>query len=240
MRHRKTVRAVSMLQVGLAGVLILLLVLLAVWYGEGLNTCKPEGATFQYVAGKKVDFSADASYRNRDGVIEVREERGDHTLNSGVPILYEGERKMLLPANMILMTPAQSNSLRRVNYFTTVKVDGNIAILEKDGKSAQTYGGFLYDGEDTYVFLENAALRIGAREIELEPLSYVRAVYKQYVEYYNSADGSHEWIGMSETDVKATLQSGSIIDAGKDVIGTEEGEALLFRTVDKLDVIKMD
>lgn len=240
MRRRKSVRVVSMLQVGLAGVLILLLVLLAAWYGEKLNTFRPGEDTFQYVAGRKVDFSADASYRNKDGVIEVRDERGDHTLNGAVPILYQGEQKMLLPANMILMTPAQSNGLRRVNYFTTVKVEGNIAVFEKDRKSAQSYGGFLYNGEDTYVFLEKTKLRIGTKKVELEPLSYVRAVYKQYVEYYSSADGVHEWIGMSETDVEATLQSGSKIDAGRDVIDSGEGEALLFRTVDKLDVIKMD
>lgn len=240
MRRKRAVRAASVLQIGIAGILVVLLVLLAAWYGEGLNSCAPGAATFQYVAGQKVDFSEEAAYRNRDGFVSVSDRDAEHTLNSSTPILYAGERKMLLPKNMSLVMPMQSRQAYRVNYFTTVRVAGNVVVLEKDGKSAQVYGGFLYDGEDTYVFLENATLRIGARELELEPLSYVKAVYKQYVEYYNSADGSHEWIGMSETDMTATLKNGCLIDAGKDVIDLGEGEELLYSAVDDLKVLAMN
>ena len=92
MRRRRQPTAASMIQLGLAASLILLLVLLVVWWGDGLNSYEPESATYQYIAGVKVDFSEEATYRNNDGSVSVWDEGEESTLDS-IPILYENERK---------------------------------------------------------------------------------------------------------------------------------------------------
>ena len=238
MRRRRQPTAASMIQLGLAGSLILLLVLLVVWWGDGLNSYEPEAATYQYIAGVKVDFSEEATYRNNKGSVSVWDGDTENTLSS-IPILYKNERKMTLPVNMLIMMPSQGTTVKRVNYFTTVKESNGIVTLQKDKKSADVFGGFLYDGEDTYVFLENTTLKIGVREIEMEPLSYAKVAYKQYIDYYNSEDGSHEWIIVDDIEVKAESESGYTIDLGKDVIDMGSGEVLIYSAVDSLDVITM-
>lgn len=238
MKRRKQPTAASMIQIGIAGVLIVLLVLLVVWYGDGLNSYDPETMTYQYIAGIKVDFSEDAVYRNNNGQISVWDSGEEQTLDT-MPILYPGERKMTIPVNMLIMTPSQSATARRVNYFTTIKEKNGIVTLQKDNKNADVLGGFLYDGEDTYVFLENVTFFLGSKKMEMEPLSYAKVVYKQYVEYYNSADNSHEWIAVEDLEVTAEAESGYMINLGKDVIDMGSGEALIYAAVDSLQVITM-
>lgn len=238
MRRRRQPTAASMIQIGIAGVLIVLLVLLVVWYGDGLNSYDPQENTFQYVAGIKVDFSEEATYRNNNGSVSVWDEGEEQTLDS-IPILYPGERKMTLPKNMLIMIPSQSSTVRRVNYFTTVKEHNGIITLEKDDKSTEVFGGFLYDGENTYVFLENVTFHIGSKAIEMEPLSYARVAYKQYVEYYNSADGTYDWIAIEDTEITAEAESGYTLNLGKDIIDMGSGEALIYSAVDSLKVITM-
>lgn len=238
MRRRRQPTAASMIQIGLAGILIILLVLLVVWWGDGLNSYDPEEGTYQYVAGVKVDFSEKATYRNNKGSVSVWDDGEEHTLDS-IPILYENERKMTLPVNMMIMMPSQSATVRRVNYFTTIKEKNGIVTLEKDKKTADVFGGFLYDGEDTYVFLEKMTFYIGSRKIVMEPLSYANVAYKQYVEYYNSADNSHEWVSIDDIEIRAESDSGYTIDLGKDVIDMGSGEMLIYSAVDSLKVITM-
>lgn len=238
MRRRRQPTAASMIQIGLAGSLIVLLVLLVVWWGDGLNSYEPEEATYQYIAGVKVDFSENATYRNDKGSISVWDEGEQNTLDN-IPILYENERKMTLPVNMLIMVPSQGTTVKRVNYFTTVKESNGIVTLEKDKKSTDVFGGFLYDGDDTYVFLEKMTFTIGSREIEMEPLSYANVAYKQYVDFYNSADGSHEWISIDDMEIKAESESGYTINLGKDVIDMGSGEILIYSAVDSLKVITM-
>lgn len=238
MRRRKQPTAAAMIQVGIAGILIILLVLLVVWYGDGLSSYKPKEGTFQYVAGIKVDFSEEATYRNSDGKVSVWDGEDEQELDS-IPILYPGTRKMTLPKNMLIMTPAQGDGVKRVNYFTTLKENNGIVTLSYEKKKTQVFGGFLFDGENTYVLLEKMVLHIGAEEIQMEPLSYVRVIYKQFVEYYNSADESYEWIGIEDTDITAEAESGYVIDFGKDIIDVGKGEALIYSAVDSLPVIAM-
>ncbi|TCL60927.1 hypothetical protein EDD76_10124 [Kineothrix alysoides] len=238
MRRRRQPTAGMLIQIGIAGILLILLVLLVVWYGDGLSSYKPDEATFQYVAGIKVEYSEDATYRNKEGMVSIREGSEENVVDS-IPILYPGTRKMTLPKNMLIMTPAQGQSVKRVNYFTTLKEQDGVVTLENDKKKAKVFGGFLYDGENTYVFLEKMVLSIGKQEVQMEPLSYVRVIYRQFVEYYNSADESYEWIGIESTDIKAESETGYVIDLGKDIIDMGDGEALIYSAVDSLPVITM-
>lgn len=238
-RRRKPMKAITMLQIGIAGVLLICLGLLLVWYTDGLTSFKPKAGTFQYVAGLKIDYNEDAVYRSKEGKIEVsdRESKGQ---TMGEPILYQGEKKITLSSNMLLMVPSNGSGVKRVNCFTTITEHDGLCTLTKDGKQAQVFGGFLYDGRDTYIFLEKTTLQIGPKTVELDPLSYATVDYQQNVEYHNSADGAHEFIALSNTDVTAYVQSGYTIDLGKDTIEMGQGEAILYSAVDTIANIDME
>ena len=140
---------------------------------------------------------------------------------------------------MLLMVPLESKGVKRVNYFTTITEKGGLCTLTSNHKFAQTRGGFLYDGEDTYIVLENTTLLIGGQEVELGPLSYVTVAYQQFAEYHNSLDNEHKLVQLSGVEVIGKVASGYMIDFGKDAINTGDGEALLFSAVDSVPVIEM-
>ncbi|MBP3603124.1 MAG: hypothetical protein J6J79_03120 [Lachnospiraceae bacterium] len=238
-RRRKPMKAITMLQIGMAGVLLICLVLLMVWYTDGLTSFKPNAGTYQYVAGLKIDYKDNAVYRSKDGKVEVsdKETSGE---TAGAPILYEGERKITLSNNMLLMVPKQGTALKKVNCFTTITERDGLSTLTLDKKKAQVFGGFLYDGEDTYIFLEKTTLAIGAKTVELDPLSYATVNYQQHVEYHNSADNKHELIALANTDVTAKAESGYVIDLGKDTIEMGQGEAILYSAVETVANIDME
>lgn len=238
-RRRKPMKAITMLQIGIAGVLLICLGLLMVWYTDGLTSFKPKAGTFQYVAGLKVDYENDAVYRNKEGVVEVSDKEGAGQ-TMGVPILYQGEKKITLSSNMLLMVPKNGSALKRVNCFTTITEQDGLSTLTKDNKTAQVFGGFLYDGKDTYIFLEKTTLKFGTKTVEMDPLSYASVNYQQHVEYHNSADGKYEMIALANADVLAIADSGYVINLGKDTIEMGQGEAILYSAVDTVANIDME
>ena len=76
MRRRKQIKAATMLQIGIAGVFLIVLVLILVWYSDGLNSFQPDEGTYQFIAGTKVEHTTKATYRDKDGVIEISDLSG--------------------------------------------------------------------------------------------------------------------------------------------------------------------
>ncbi len=238
MRRRKQMKAATMLQIGIAGIFLIVLVLFLVWYSDGLNSYKPDEGTFQFIAGNKIEHSMNATYRDKDGVIEITDLSGKNVIQE-TPILYADSAKITLTKNMLLMNPIEGTQIKRVNCFTTITEKGGLSTLTQNHKKAQSRGGFLFDGENTYIMLEKTTLKIGTKEIVLAPLSYVIVAYNQYAEYHNSADNDYEWYALDHSNVTGLAESGYLIDFGKDSIDTGSGEALLYCAVDSVDVIKM-
>ena len=81
-RRKKPMRAITMLQIGIAGVLLICLGLLMVWYTDGLTSFRPKAGTFQYVAGLKVDYREEAVYRNKEGKVEVSDRESSGSVMS--------------------------------------------------------------------------------------------------------------------------------------------------------------
>ena len=237
--QKKQAKAITMIQLGVAGILLLLLVLLVYWYVEGLSAYKPKSEVHQYFGGAELSYSADAVFRDEKDGIKVTDVNGKSIIVD-TPLLYKGETKLTLPCNMLLMVPSENLGVKRINYFTTVTESSGRVTFTADNKQAQSYGGFLYDGNDLYIFLEPTVLKIGsAMKIELPALSYVRAHYGQNIEYHNSETDEDKVIGINEIDVEADLQSGFTLSLCKDVIYADSGEYLLYSAVDTVDVIEM-
>ncbi len=236
-RRRRTIKAATMIQIGVAGILLVLLVLLVYWYVDGLSAYKPGEGTFQIMGKTTLEYAPNATFRSSDEGSTVT--TGDQKLPLiDTPILYKGEPKFTLSQNMLLMDPNESLGVKRINQFTTVTKSEQMVTFESDGKKGVSYGGFLYDGEDLYVFLDDTKLFIGVVEVTLPPLSYARVQYNSNVEYYNIETGESDTYALHDVDVLAECD-GYQLGLGKDVIYTKAGEALLYSAVDNVDVISM-
>lgn len=238
-RRRRKIKAITMIELGVGGVLLLLLVLLVYWYVDGLSAYKPNSEVHQYFCGNILEYSADSVYRESKEGVTVSGENGKMPVID-TPFLYKGETKITLPCNMLLMVPSEGTELKRINRFTTVTEESGRVTYLDGKKSAQSYGGFLYDGSDLYVFLEETTLIMGNISVDLPPLSYVKVRFGQSIEYHNSETDEDKLIGTNEVSVTSKSQSGFELNLGNDVLYKKDGgEMLLYSAVDNVEVIEM-
>ncbi len=238
-RRRKSIKAITMIELGIAGVLLLLLVLLVYWYVDGLSAYKPKSEVHQFFGGVLLEYEEDATFRENDGSLTVStKDYKASVVNS--PMLYKGSTKMTLPCDMILFTPAENNNLYRINRFTTVSESSGRITYQSGKKQAQSYGGFLYDGSDLYVFLEDTTLTIGTMSVELPAMSYAKVVYNDCVEYHNSVTDENKIVAVNDVEITAYCKGGYLLNPGKDVMYKDGNEALIFSIVDKVNVIEMN
>ncbi len=238
-RRRRPIKAITMIEIGVAGILLLLLVLLVYWYVDGISAYKPKSEVHQFMGGMEFEYGEDTIFRENSGSI-VATDGDDKRFIVDTPLLYKGETKLTIPVDMLLMMPLQGTKLYRITHFTTItETDGKV-VYTLDKKKAEGHGGFMYDGEDLYIFLDPTTINIGNTiEIELPPLSYAKVKYGQYVDYHNSETDENQYIAISEfSDVRAR---GKGFDLGltNDVIYLDEQEAMLYSAVPNVDVIEM-
>lgn len=238
MNRRKPMKAITMIELGIAGVLLLVLVLLVYWYTDGLSSFRPNENTIQYSKGIKLEFTDGAVFRNTNGEISIVDNNESLTAAKS-PIIHTNDNSLTLVENMAFHYPDGSDAFYRVNALTHLTKNNEAVTFKSGRKTAQTLGGFLFDGNDIYIFLEDVTLEVGNNEIYLPALSYVVSKYDESVEYYNSETKENKVMGVSGVEAIATSNSYKL-NLAKDVIYTKDGEALLFTAIDRLSVIEME
>ena len=239
MKRKKSIKAITMIELGLAGVLLVVLALFVYWYADGLSSYSPNAQTYQILGGESFNYSENVTFREREDGGKVEDDNGSRELIES-PILYEGSTQMTIPCNMLLMNPLDNIGLRRINRFTTVSERGGLITFTSDKKTAEVHGGFLYNGKDLYIFLEDTVLNISGDEVRLPAMSYAVVPYCQYIEYFNSETKEDKVIYIDEMNITAKSVSGYKLDIGRDIIYKGDQEALLYSSVDNIDVIEMD
>ena len=109
----------------LAGAVLLFLILMVVivWYSTTQKKMQPGVDTYRYIMGVKVEYSPNMKlvYTDDGTLIEDK----DSVYSDGTPIVNEEDAQLILPVSMGLMRPFHENSLKRVNYFSTLNKVGN-------------------------------------------------------------------------------------------------------------------
>ena len=76
--------------------------------------------------------------------------------------------------------------------------DGNL--------KAENAGGYLFDGVDTYIFLENTELRWDGGSVEVPALSYAVARYGNTLQYFDYAAGTSTVVQTGESELTASFR----------------------------------
>ena len=192
-----------------AFLLILILGIVVWWFYTDRQAVVPEVPVKVFSLGIEKDFSADAVMKyTKDGVVISDGTNDDFKILNNPVITADGD--IYLPINMLYHTGNPEDELYRVNYFTKITRNAEgvpVLVRDDDDKEIPVMKGFIYDGEDLYVFLEEVDLYVGLTEIHLGPFSYVKARYRSDLEIYNSIDDTADWISVPESDVMAVTSS---------------------------------
>lgn len=176
-----------------------------------------EGASYQYCIGIRYDYPKEAK------LVKMKEgtavSYGENEVMSDTFVVHylEGE-KILLPEDMLMMIPTLGLRTYRVGYFTTFTYEDDLLLAKKEGKSALADRAFLFDGSNTYVFLEPMKLMLKDRNIDLGRFSEVLAVQNNVIEIYNTLTGEYELVETGIGDMLARSESGYTINLGTDTV----------------------
>ena len=161
-------------------------------------------------------------------------------LLSGMPV-YDENRDSLIVTNMMSYTNPDTNYIRRLSYFGKAGWNGQNATLSvKGSRNTTVNGGYLFDGTNTWIFLEPVTVNVGDEEISLEPLSYIYVKNKEYLYYYSSGEKKsvfEEWTG---ADILAENSTGKwSLNLSRDLLIPADGKIqMLIPNPEVLDVVQ--
>jgi hypothetical protein len=182
------------------------------------------------------------------GTTEIKrdEENAAITLTNGgrsevlenVPIYYEDDqRRILLPPQMVYVDPWTQRT-GNTGYNAEVSI-ANPRTVVVSGKSVPIGEGFIYDGENTYIFLDPMTIEYGGKTIDLPPLSYAMVYYDLRIEIY-TPDGETAIVEQTgpvrvNADSKDTTDGGYHVDLSMHIMRSKNGETLLITQPSLLD-----
>lgn len=130
----------------------------------------------QYYAGACVAVAKGQDlFCGSDGVVRDGNNRNGEPVR--VPVYLDESPTVVLPADMVYYDPRNS-VCARVSSLSEVSCDkdGNITIT-RNGETVRPRRGFLYDGNNFYLFLEAMEITFNGYKVEVPALSYVEAVF---------------------------------------------------------------
>ena len=128
--------------------------------------------------------------------------------DDGTVVYYKLENKVLLPQTDCLQFAAE-DKIYRLEYFSTVELVEGGGYRIKDGSTSVVVpGGIIYDGKDTYLFLEPVKLTVDGEVTDLPALSMIHATYGNAIEIYPYGYEPSEVALYTDSDVKVTFSEG--------------------------------
>lgn len=215
---------------------VLLVIGTAIWFVSNDNKYKLGNTAVQYYAGQNYPIGQDAYLsRGLDDMTILVDSTGEKAMSSLV--IYEEDNKMILPQDMVYYDP-RNNYFKKVEALTEIICKDTGIIAKKGNKEFHLSPGFLYDGDDYYVFLEPMIANFNGYEVELSAMSYMEVIYQNGVVTfdYDSKEAVVEETGMEVTAVTDTQDY--TLSLLNDLLINHDGDKmLLFTRPELLDSI---
>lgn len=192
------------------------------------------GIAYEVAEGTKLSKEED-----ENSVIIHKEDEFDLETSFGVPLYYKERDAICLMRQMAFYKPDQGSQfmIGKLQHFTEVELSGNAFLIKRHDALASESRGFLYDGNDTYIFLEPATVIYGKKKIQVSPLSYAVVYYDQWMQLYDYETGEYILEMDMNKSVKAVCDGETHfeIQMGHDTVAYGENEFLLNSAVDYYD-----
>ena len=162
--------------------------------------------------GKLVESQGSWSlaYREDRGTVLSGSGEKKNMTEDGTVLYLKEEDKVLLPQPYVLQFAAD-NYIYRMEYFSTAQKTEEGILLRDGADSVLAPGGILYDGKDTYVFLEDVRLTVDGESRELPALSSIHAVYANRLEICSYPGGAEEIPLYVDSQVEISFSEGRLL-----------------------------
>lgn len=199
---------------------------------KGRDSMELESPVYTAVNGYRVTWDTGRLVR-QDGVTYIRQGRKLHPFEDQ-PLIKTDESAVILQKSCSWHRTAE-DMFYRVDYFTTAEREEDGVVLNRRGKEIKAADGFLYDNEDTYLFLESAELSFEEERIAIEPMTIVQVSYMDYIQIFGPGRDPRFCRLEKETPVTAEFESGRRLNLSTDRYYMPNGSwRLLFLPLDTL------
>ncbi len=216
--------------------LFLILLVVLVWYSSTQKNLNPGVETYSYVMGVKVEYSPNMKLVHTDDGTLIDD--NGQMISDGTPLANYLDASLILPNSMGLMRPFHEDSLKRVNYFATLKKSGDMIEITQNDFTTEVGEGFLYDGKGTYIFLEDMTLTIGTGKYQANALTYARVFYRDTIEIYDITTDDYQYIDITNADTTALSANGYSINLGTGVMTIGDTQRILFSDIEAMGVLQ--
>lgn len=130
-----------------------------------------EYSSYQYFNDQKFNYAAGTKLELEENNVILKSDKTIASADTS-PIYYNDEEMIVTTRNMSYVNPKTGDE-RYVPICTTLyKNEEEQICIRKGRKELVLDGGFLFDGQDTYVFLDEVVINYAGRKYEAAPFSF--------------------------------------------------------------------
>lgn len=192
---------------------------------------------YQYLDDNRVDYDGKITFSNVDGITNLKLENvtTEEVLDS-TPFYYDDMDMVLLPQNMSVVFPRDNAKQELLPYYSIIDMQSTNYVELKNGTNVyDLQNGFIYDGNDLYIFVTETILKYENKIVKLKPLSFVKFNnLMNSLNYYNYGDSGAVVIQNIEGDVFAETD-GYTLNLKVDGIKKDDDYRLLIKKIEILN-----
>lgn len=220
----------KMILISLAAVVLVpaVILILVLYFYKETKTARVDGGLYTYFGEVKDVYDGGSTLRQDDqGTTTIKNDGKTVGLNSR-PLYENDDNHVLLPYQYVWVDQKQMK-MARVEAFTTIVCENGTVTLTDGDIVLENPGGFLFDGIDTYLFLEPVQICYGDETIDTPELSFAVVKYDESLNIYQNGSGEAHLVSVQGLDVTAKLD-GASVNLGTDTLSMPNGTWMLLIT----------
>ena len=211
---------------------IVIIILVFIMYREA-GAYRAEEKLYTYMGEVQTEYPEGTKFQRTDDATYLKNAGGQSI--SSRPLYMGSDDKMLLPVPYAWVQMNVGNAaMYRLETFSTADISTGSVVLKDQKDVREGAGGFLFDGEGTYIFLEPAEIDWEDDSIEVPAMSFAVVQYGQTLNLHVYGEDSARLISINEKEVKASFKNGGSVNLGTNKLWLPNGTWLLLFTKPEL------
>ena len=225
-KWRMNHRGENQLQKLLLLIPVVIIILVFMMYREAGAYRAPE-ELYTYIGEVKTVYPKGTKLQRTDDTTYLKNS-GGQTISSR-PLYMGSDDKMVLPMPYawVRMNVGKA-SMCRLETFSTVDVSTGSIVLQDAKETSEGADGFLFDGENTFIFLESAVVDWEDDSINIPAMSFAVIQYGQTLNLHVYGEDSARLISINGKEVKASFQNGGSVSLGTNKLWLQNRNWLLM------------
>lgn len=192
------------------------------------------------------DYYSDFTLENgeltveKDGTVSITYKNGLVIKTESLPLYMNDNQSIILTDTFMYFMPLGDNTFKKykVEPLTEITVNGEVIQFKKNNEQIKMYGGFLYNGDNVYIPLEDISLSFLEQEIGLKMFSYVVVDPSYFVQYYDTGEAECSYFECDER-VRAQFEYYQV-DLTLDTYKFGDNESFMIANFEQLPIIFRD